>query len=140
MEKVMPNSPETKAIRHRMEEVRCNLDEDVQEIVEGAREMGKWRTYVQSYPWLSVGAALAVGYLIVPRVSGMQPDAQTLAELAKQSRLLATSPLPAEGKARGILLRFVGNLLLRGVSSYVGQRVGKLLATPAAKSPPDDGS
>ena len=63
----MHNSPETQAIRQRMEEVRCDLDEDVQEIVEGARDMGEWRSYVRTYPWVCLGAALAVGYLIVPR-------------------------------------------------------------------------
>jgi hypothetical protein len=80
------------------------LDEDVQEIVEGAREIGQWRTYVRSYPWVCLGAALAMGYLIVPRRSlGKQPDARTLAELANQSRLLATSHLPSNGGAGGRL-------------------------------------
>lgn len=137
----MDNSPDTKAIRQRMEEVRCDLDEDVQEIVEGARDMGEWRTYVRSYPWISLGAALAVGYLIVPRRHlGIKPDARTLAELAKQSRLLATSDLPTKGNTRGMLLAFVGNLVLRGVSSYVGQLAGKSLAGQTIKSPEDDPS
>ncbi len=135
----MHNSPETQAIRQRMEAVRCELDEDVQLIVEGARDMGEWRSYVRSYPWVCLGAALAVGYWIVPRRPyGMQPDAQTLAELANQSRLLVTANSPPKGGARGILLAFVGNLVLRGVSAFVGQQAGKLFATQAAKSPQDD--
>ena len=134
----MYESPETNAIRQRMEEVRCDLDEDVQEIVEGARGMGEWRTYVRTYPWVSLGAALAVGYLIVPRRPlSMQPDAQMLAELANQSRLLATSHMPPKNSARGILLALVGTLVVRGVSSYVGQQAGKLFANQAAKSPQD---
>ena len=40
------NSHETKAIRQRMEEVRCDLDKDVQGIVEGARDLRDWRSYV----------------------------------------------------------------------------------------------
>src|SRR5687767_11740821 len=101
-----------------MNEVRCDLDEDVQEIVEGARGMGKWRYYVRTYPWVCLGAALAAGYLIVPRrQSGMRPDAQTLAELANQSRLFAASHLPAKGTTRDMFLAFVGNLVLRGVTS-----------------------
>ena len=79
MENLLHNSPETEAIRQRMEEVRCDLDEDVQEIVEGARDMGDWRSYVRTYPWICLGAALAVGYLIVPgRTWGTQPDARHL--------------------------------------------------------------
>lgn len=139
MEKVTQNSPETKAIRQRMEEVRCDLDEDVQEIVEGVRDMGEWRSYVRTYPWVCLGAALAAGFWIVPRRPlGMQPDAQTLAELANQSRLLASSSLPAKGNTRGIMLALVGNLVMQGVSSYVGQQAGKLVAARAAKSQQDD--
>lgn len=114
MEKVIHNSPETKAIRQRMEEVRCDLDEDVQEIVEGARGMGEWRSYVRTYPWVFLGAAFAAGYLIVPRrVFGRPPDAPALAESANQSALGATSHLLPNGNARGTLLAFVGNLVLR---------------------------
>ena len=135
----MTEPRETEEIRQRMEELRCDLDEDVQEIVEGARDMRDWRTYVRSYPWICLGAALAVGYLIVPRRPfGMQPDTKTLAELANQSRLLATSNLSRKRTVRGILLAFVGKLVLRGVSSYVGQQADKLFATPAAKSHQED--
>ena len=135
----MHNSPETKAIRQRMEEVRGNLDEDIQDIVEGARDMRDWRSYVRSYPWVGLGAALAAGYLIVPRrPRRWQPDAQTLAELADPSRLLATSPVPARGHTRGILLAFVGNLVMRGIASYVGQQAGALFAAQVAKPRQDD--
>ncbi len=135
----MHETRETEAIRLRMEELRCDLDEDVQEIVEGARDMGDWRAYVRSYPWACLGAAMVFGYLVVPRrVFRMQPDVQTIAELAKQSRLLATSAVPTKSGARGILLGFVGNLLLRGVSSYLGQQAGKLVASGATELQQDD--
>src|SRR6476620_11436961 len=88
----MDGSPATQAILQRMEEVRCDVDEDVQEIVEGARDMGKWRYYVRTYPWVCLGAALAAGYLIVPRRSiGMQPDAQKADELPKPIPVLETT-------------------------------------------------
>ena len=131
----MQNSPQTEAIRHRMEEVRCDLDEDVQEIVEGARDMGAWRSYVKSYPWVCLGAAFAVGYFIVPRRRSGQPDIETLAELANQSHLLATSHIPTKSNARGMFLAFMGNLVMRGVSAYALQQAGKLFATQATKSP-----
>ena len=127
-------SQETKAIRQRMEEVRCDLDEDVQGIVEGARDMRDWRSYVRAYPWVCVGAAVAVGYLLVPRrPASMQPSAEAIAELVKQSRL-AETPLV---KARGLLLRSVGNLVIQGVSAYIGQQAGKHFGEQAANSPQD---
>ena len=132
------NSHETKAIRQRMEEVRCDLDEDVQGIVEGARDMRDWRSYVRTYPWVCVGAAVAAGYLLVPRrPAAMQPDAEAFAELVKQSCLAATPRLTPLGKARGLLFRCVGNLVMQGVSAYVGQQAGKLFAPQAASSPQD---
>lgn len=134
----MHESLKTQAILQRMKEVRRDLDEDVQEIVEGARVMGKWRYYVRTYPWICLGVALAGGYLIVPRRSrGVRPDAQTPAELANPSSLLAANS-PPKGNARGMLLAFVGNLVMRGVAAYVGQQAGKLFATQTAKSPQDD--
>ena len=133
----MHNSPETTAIRQRMQEVRRDLDEDVQEIVEGARDMCQWRTYVRSYPWICLGTALAIGYWIVPRrLSRMQPDAQTLAQMANQSGFLPASP--AKSAARDIVRALVGNLVIRGVSSFVEQQVGKLFDSQPAKPQQDD--
>ena len=135
MEQVKHNSLESNAIRQRMEEVRCDLDEDVQEIVEGARDMREWRTYVKSYPWVCLGAAVAVGYLLVPRRPlGIRLDAPTLAELAKQSRSLAEARTPPKGGVGGTLLKFVGSQLVRGVASYVGQQAGKHFAQQATES------
>lgn len=139
MEAMLHNSPKTSAIRQRMEEVRCELDEDVQEIVEGARGMGKWRWYVRTYPWICLGAAVAIGYLIVPRrPRGVHPQTRTQAELANQSRLPATPPAPPTSGARDMLLTLVGNLVMRGIASYVEQQAGKLFAPQSANPPQDD--
>jgi hypothetical protein len=139
VENVVRDSPETDAILQRMEEVRCDVDEDVQEIVEGARDMGKWRYYVRTYPWICLGAALAVGYLIVPRRAfALQSDAQEPDALAKPSHFLVTPTSPPKGNARGILLPFVGNLVMRGVAAYVGQQAGKLFASETIKPPRED--
>jgi len=133
------NSQETKAIRQRMEEVRCDLDKDIQGIVEGTRDLRDWRSYVRAYPWVCVGAVLSVGYAIVPRRHvTMQPNAETIAELVEQSRVAATSDLPSKSTTRGILLAFVGNLVLRGVASYVGQQAGNLFVPQAVKTQQDD--
>jgi len=131
-------SPETDVIRQRMEEVRCELDEDVQVIVEGARDMGEWRHYVRNYPWMFLGGAVAAGYLIVPRrAHGRQSDAQTIVELANQSRLLAASSAPQDSAGR-TLLKLVGNLVMRSVLSYAGQQAGKLFVNQPARSPQED--
>ena len=133
VEKVIHDSSDTRIIRQRMEEARCDLDEDVQEIVEGARDMGEWRSYVRMYPWVCVGAALATGYWIVPRRSFGSVNAQMIAELANQSRL----HVPWKDNTRSMLLAFAGDLLMRGVSAYVVRQGGELFATQTANSQQD---
>ena len=135
MDQVTHESLGTQAILQRMEEVRCDLDEDVQEIVEGARVMGKWRYYVKTYPWICLGAALAGGYLIVPRVWRRQAEAKAPAELADPNCLPVTPKSPRKVGASGALLAIVGNLVLRGVSSYALQQASKLFAAQAATPP-----
>ena len=139
MENLLHESPATHAILQRMEEVRCDVDEDVQEIVEGARDMGKWRYYVRSYPWLCLGAALAVGYLIVPRRSiGPQPNSAKPDDVANASHLHQPPASTLSGNVRGVLVPFVGNLVMRAVTAYVGQQAGKLFANETVEPARED--
>jgi hypothetical protein len=125
----MQDSPATHAILQRMEEVRCDVDEDVQEIVEGARDMGKWRHYVRSYPWLCLGAALAAGYLLVPRRAiGLQPTSPKPDDIANSSHLRDTPASTLSRNVRGVLVPFVGNLVMRAITVYVDQQADKLFA------------
>jgi hypothetical protein len=120
MDTVIHNSPEPEAIRQRMELVRCDLDEDVQGIVEGARDMGDWRYYVRTYPWICLGGALVAGYLIAPAALG--------------ALVSVTAGVSAKRGARGKLLSLVGNLVMRSVLTYAGQHAGKFFAPQAAGS------
>ena len=54
-------------IQRRMAQVRRELHEEVREAVKGAQSLTDWRSQVRHHPWLALGAAAAVGYLIVPR-------------------------------------------------------------------------
>lgn len=49
-----------------MRRVRRELNVEVQEIVEQARDLADWRYYVGRYPWICLGGAAALGYLLVP--------------------------------------------------------------------------
>lgn len=112
-----------------MEEVRSDLDEDVQKTVEGVRELGDWRSYVKAYPWFFLGAVFAAGYLIIrrPRFRS-KPNVEQLAEQESHSHPLDESTLPSKSSTRDLAMTFVGNLLMRGVSSYVGDVAGRLIA------------
>src|SRR5438046_4577711 len=92
-----PSSSEADEIQREMREIRADLRDDVHEIVESVNKMADWTSYVTAYPWLCVGAALAVGYLVVPqRAVIMRPDADAMVELAKKHKLFVTT---ADGAA-----------------------------------------
>jgi hypothetical protein len=139
MDKETHDSPEANAIRQRMDAVHRDLDKDVQEIVQGTRDIRDWRAYVSSYPWACVGAAIVIGYWIAPRRStAMQPNREMLTALAKQSCAAAKSELPTKSNASGVALSFLSNLVLREVASYVGQRAGEFIAARTVKSQQDE--
>ena len=61
-------------IRRQMAQIRHDLHQDVSNVVSGVSEVVNevsgvmdWRSALRSHPYMLVGAALAVGYLIVPR-------------------------------------------------------------------------
>jgi hypothetical protein len=54
-------------IRREMARIRHDLHYDVRGAVEGARTLTDLKGYVAAYPWLAVGLATALGYLVVPR-------------------------------------------------------------------------
>jgi len=141
MEKLMNESREIQEIRQRMAEVRYVIEDDVQNITDDARVMTDWRQYVKSYPWACLGAAAALGYLVVPRrfiLKGVQPNSETLAEFAKQYQAVAGRKAPAQDSVRSTLLKFVGKQVAWAVLSYVGQHANKIMTPRATVSAQDN--
>ena len=51
-------------IYHRMAVIRRELHTNVRESVAGAEAVVDWGRYTWTYPWVALGAAAAVGYLV----------------------------------------------------------------------------
>jgi len=137
----MQDSQETQAILRRMEEVRCDLDEGAQEIAESARDMGEWRHYVKTYPWVSVGAACVIGYAIIPRRRlRYRKVNRTLDELVDHSRLLTQAHPTSTIGVRNSVLMFAGNLLWRNALSFATRQAIQYFAAPAVKLPSEEQS
>jgi hypothetical protein len=135
----MQDSLETKAILRRMKELRCDLDEGAQEIAESARDMGEWRSYVKNYPWICMGVACYIGYVIVPRRRlGVSRVNRSLDQLTDHSRQETKSDSPSNSGIRGALLMFAGNLLARTAMSYATRQANQYFAAKSVTSPPDD--
>lgn len=75
---------ELHAIVSRMRATREELPLDVNATTKAIKQTLDWRTYVRKYPWVCVGLAAGVGYLIVPkgRKSKVREDASRFVERA----------------------------------------------------------
>ena len=131
----MGTDAEYEAIQREMAIARRELYEDARSVVKNAKELTDWRHYVREYPWLSVGAAFAVGYLVVPSV--------TLALLPGTSSS-PPPPLAAASKQRpptedrsswtSSALAFASSAALRLAMAYAGQQLGNWLENQATSN------
>jgi len=121
-------------VQRQMREIRADLRDDVRELVVSANQMADWTRYVRAYPWLCAGAALAVGYLVVPqRPLIVKPDAEGLIELAKRNKLVVKMEEPPPSKKRGGLFTQLASLaaaaLVQGGMKLVSQQLTQAMAT-----------
>jgi hypothetical protein len=61
---VAVGSNDVDEIYHRMAVIRREHHTNVRESVAGAEAMADWGRYTWTYPWIALGAAAAVGYLV----------------------------------------------------------------------------
>lgn len=111
-----------------MQQIRCDIDQDVEDVSASAHSMVDWKHYVKAYPWVCLGTAAALGFLIVPkRSTAIRPDLATLTELARSGHLVVNS---APAGARGwvdALVATVVRIAVREATAYLGQSAGRLL-------------
>jgi len=127
-----------------MREVRSNLGEDMQRFVDNARVMTDWHYYIRRAPWLSLGAAAALGYLIIPsKPRYVRPDLSQLAELAKHHELVVTDrgekKAEQQGSITSSLLKMATSSLWRAgmgiLSRHVNQIVQSSFSRPTETYP-----
>lgn len=58
---------EADQIRKEMAQIRLDMHHDVAGVIKEAESVFDWRSYIRNAPWVSMGAALGLGYLIVPK-------------------------------------------------------------------------
>ena len=126
----MNDPPLAKSVRARMQQLRCEIDGDVEDMAASARNVVDWKHYVKTYPWVCLGTAAALGFLIVPkRSAALHPDLASLTELEKTGHLAAA---PAPTATRGLvdaLLATVASIAARKAIGFLGQSVANLLGT-----------
>jgi len=110
-------------IRRRMAQIRRELHDDVQGVVAGAEAATDWRGWIRNYPWISVGLAFAVGYILVPRRHREVPTIRITPPEASRA-LVAESPRAPEKRKKGLIgwgLGLLAPVVLRAAQGYALQ-------------------
>jgi hypothetical protein len=61
MRELMMGGSDADTLQRRMQAVRRELDDELQEITEKVHELGEWQSYVKTYPWICLGTAAVLG-------------------------------------------------------------------------------
>jgi hypothetical protein len=80
---VPTSSTEADEIRRQMAVIRHSLHQDVRGVVATAEKVANWSRYLGRYPWVSLGIACGVGYVLVPkrrRIEAVPVDVSSLSE------------------------------------------------------------
>ena len=137
--------PDIDEIRKKMAQIRRDLHSDVQSVVQGAEAATDWRRFIRGYPWASIGVALAVGYLIVPRrhralgtTINLAPAEIARAVAAEVPKALKRpkDPEPEKKKGKGLVGTALGMLApvaLRAVQGYALQFAEQWMAQRVAQ-------
>jgi hypothetical protein len=116
----MNNGNDADDLRRQLAAARASLSRDAQAVASDARTLVNWRHHVRNHPWLAMGGAAAVGFLLAPR-RRRQPavDAAT-AQAPMQPVQSAAEPPKARAMAAS-LAATVATMLLRQSASMAGQ-------------------
>jgi hypothetical protein len=127
-------TPTADDLQRQMQQVRMEMREDVQVIVDNAREMTDWTWYVRTYPWVCIGAAAAIGYLVVP--SRIKPDPKDLLELARHQKIVVKMEEPRSRQSiLGTLVQMAAGSLLQGGLAVATQQLDQILKQPREPRP-----
>ena len=128
------NSMKIEDIQRRMAQIRHDMHGEVLEAVKGAQSLTDWHSLVRNHPWLTLGVATAVGYLIVPgrrseaptivAVNATAPELPALVEPQKQSAKTGVTSWSIMGTAFSLL----APLVVRAAQNYAMQYIEGLLA------------
>ena len=124
----MNHRPRSDIVRERMQQLRHEIDGGMEEVSASARTMVDWKHYVKTHPWVCLGAAVALGFLIVPKRSRTtRADVATLTELTRTGQVVV-KPVPTiTAGVIDAILATVANIAIQRGTAYLGQSAGKFL-------------
>ncbi len=131
------NSTEISEIQRRMAEIRHDIHADVIGAVQGVRSLTDWRGLARGYPLVTLGIAIGVGYLVVPR---RRRDSSTFVGVEAPAAAPATMIHRQESSAHvgrstssvlGTIFALVAPVAVRAAQNYAMHSVEAWLAQSA---------
>jgi hypothetical protein len=134
--------PSADEIRREMRRIRCHMIHEVDELVDGARELTSLRYYVRKHPWSIFSGLVALGFTLVPRrTPTAKLDVESLRELAKGELFAnAAKASPSKGLV-GSLVGLASSYALRTGLNLASQHLGRWFqsrGTPETGQPPQN--
>ncbi len=140
---------EVAEIRHRMAQVRRDLNSEIHAIISDGELMPDWRWYVRKYPWAFLTAAAVAGYVIVPSRGNRPSPTVTTAPVADSLEEPVAEPTPGQPQGVGrhvfkTLWEIAYPVAIRAAQGYAAHRVEQWIhqqgrqAAPEPVRPPHD--
>jgi len=134
-----PQRDET--MQARMKGIRGDIDQGLVDVSAAARSMVDWKHYVKTYPWVCMGTAAALGFLVVPkRSTAIAADVAPPAELSRTAQRDADSAPSAVRGVVDMLVTAAVGFAVRETAGYVGQAVAGWLGATKPLRPNDQAS
>jgi hypothetical protein len=115
-------------IQQRMAQIRREMHEDVREAVKGAQSLTDWRSQVRNHPWVALGTAAALGYLIVPKRYPAPAPAVVAVAPAAAVQPIAAAPKKKRWGLIGSAVGLLAPIAVRAAQNYAIQYLEQWIA------------
>ena len=118
----MNDPPLDENVRVQMQGIRCEIDQGLEDVSASAHRMVDWKHYVKTYPWVCLGTAAALGFLIVPKRSTTRyVDLAILTKAARTGHPVVEPPRSAPREMIETLLATVASMAVHKVIGLLAQ-------------------
>ncbi|MGO9115601.1 MAG: hypothetical protein ACLP9L_40860 [Thermoguttaceae bacterium] len=124
----MTDPPLDDIVRARMQGIRCDIDQDLEDVSASAHSVVDWKHYVKTYPWACLGTAAVLGFLVVPkRSAATDTEAVAPTEAAKNGRPVVNSAPTATRRLVDAIVTAVVSAAIRETIAYIGPSLERFL-------------
>jgi len=125
-------------LRQRMSYLRSRISSDAADMAASARKLTDWRYHFRKMPWVAIGGAAALGFLLVPRRQRVVERAADLTQekLIELARAINPAAMPKQRSFSlgRMLLSSVSGPIAKAAAGIVASQVAAVMASRAAAS------